>query len=139
MAFNADYWVAVATAAPVLALANTVTLTSWGHSYLDRLYAGQDDVAENYGELRPVPVYRWKNGSRWARINFGAQIIVTLAALVSLQYKVNELPPWVIDVAITGSMAAIAEIATRAGQDRVRAMLARRRPFIPRRHETEPD
>jgi hypothetical protein len=137
--FNADYWVAVAAAAPVLALANTVTLTSWGHSYLDRLYAEQDDVAETVGELRPVPSYRWRNGPRLARINFVAQVVVTLVALVSLQYKVNELPPSVIDVAISGSMLLIAEVATKAGQDRVRAMLARRRPFIPRRRETEPD
>jgi len=40
-AFNADYWTAVATVAPVLALANTMTMVSVGRTYLERKAAEQ--------------------------------------------------------------------------------------------------
>jgi len=55
--FNADFWSAVAAIAPVLALANTVTMVSVGRTYLDRKAAEQRSELRYGEEARPINIY----------------------------------------------------------------------------------
>jgi hypothetical protein len=95
-AFNADYWIAVAAIAPVLALANTVTLASVGRAYLERKAAEQDFEARGGEEARPINPYGWQSRRARALVNYVLQAIVTTAALVSLAYQRawDWLPRW---------------------------------------------
>jgi hypothetical protein len=82
--FNADYWAAVAAVAPVLALANTVTMVSVGRTYLDRKAAEQRPELRWGEEARPNNINGWRRRQGIAVFNYVLQAIATAAALFSL-------------------------------------------------------
>ena len=134
--FNADYWIGVVTVAPVLALANTVTLTAWGRAFLERAYAEQDERAATTGERRPVAWYRWRLGEQVARYNFIVLSLVTLLALNSLLWKRALIPPLAIASVLPISMLLIGVSASSIGELSVATLLAKRK--MPRGPEPEP-
>jgi hypothetical protein len=105
-AFNADYWTAIATIAPVLALANTVAMAA-----VARAYRLPDDYRE---EVRShvgsgISHYVRRKGRSIALVNYVLQAIVTTAALVSLadQHELSWLPAPIIGLVVV-SFALIA-------------------------------
>jgi hypothetical protein len=136
-AFNADYWIAIAAAAPVLALANTVTLTNWSRTYLEYHEARAAWEAELTGERRPLPLHRASRGRWLAYGNFGLQVVVTFFALVSLQNRAASVPPWVTTVGILLSLGMVARFAHVVGKLRSETyLLTVKRAAIP---ALEPD
>lgn len=83
---SADYWIAIAAAAPVLALANTVMLANWSRNYLEYIEAKAACDAELTGESRTLPLHMATRGRRIAGFNFALQVFVTVIALLSLQH-----------------------------------------------------
>lgn len=118
LAFNADYWVAVAAAAPVLALANTVTLTSVARAYLDLAAARQRQMISFGEEAAPINTDGWLPGHRLAYANFLAQAVVLVVALVSLQRRAALVSPWLTTAVIGASLLLIGAQASRTGRDR---------------------
>ena len=125
-AFNADYWTAVATIAPVLALANTVTMTSAGRAYLERKAAEQEFELRAGQEARPINIYAWRRRRRIALVTYVLQAIVTTIALLSLADRRELVWPLLVTGLVVVSLVLIAAQATRAGEDAVARWMASR-------------
>lgn len=125
-AFNADFWIAVATIAPILALANTVTITTVARNYLERADAEQKADVRRGREAKPINLYGWTRRYWLAYANYLLQTVVTISALVILQYRKAVLSPWIITVAIGVSLLLIAAQALYASTDSETTWRARR-------------
>jgi hypothetical protein len=130
--FNTDYWVAVAAAGPVLALANTVTLTNYSRNYLEYLEARAAREAEYTGERRPLNLDRASRGLRFAYVNFWVQVFVLAIALVSLQERTPLVSPWITTAVISLSLGMVATIALAVGEHRKETYLltVKRAPIL---------
>ena len=125
-AFNADYWTAVATIAPVLALANTVTMTSAGRTYLERKAAEQEFELRGGQEARPINIDAWRRRRRIALVTYLLQAVVTTIALLSLADRRELVWPLLVTGLVVVSLVLIAAQAIRAGEDAVVRWMASR-------------
>jgi hypothetical protein len=125
-AFNADYWTAVAAIAPVLALTNTVTMTSAGRAYLERKAAEQEFELRGGQEARPINIYAWRRRRRMALVTYALQAIVTTIALLSLADRRALVWALLVTGLVVVSLVLIAAQAIRAGEDAVARWMANR-------------
>jgi hypothetical protein len=124
-AFNADYWTAVAAVAPVLALANTVTMVSVGRTYLERKATEQRSVLQTE-EAAPINIYGWRWRRRIALFNYLLQAIATTAALFSLADRHELVWSSLVAGLVVVSLVLIAWQAIGAGEDSVAEWKAKR-------------
>jgi hypothetical protein len=125
-AFNADYWLAVAAIAPVLALANSVTMVSVGRTYLERKAAEQRSELRTGEEARPINIYGWRRRRGIALFNYALQAIVTAAALFSLADRHELVWSWLVAGLAIVSLLLVAWQAVRAGEDAVAEWMVNR-------------
>jgi hypothetical protein len=101
------YWIAVTTVGPVLALANTVTITSIGRTYLELAVAEQRAELALGREARPINPLGFSRTYNLAWLNFGIQACLTCAALWSLQTRQDAVPPKAATLAVLVSLLLV--------------------------------
>jgi len=103
MAYSADFWVAIATIAPVLALANTVLIGT---------YAGPPISAPR--EITRIEPWLY----RLSLANYLVQALTCVAALISLQRGHNAVAPTAVVVVAGCGMVLIGATSALSGYSR---------------------
>ena len=115
VAYHEAFWVASAAAAPVIALANVVTVSdAWGlaRESVRTLVS----VAEEIGQPSMVDglIPRTRTAEilyRVSLVNLVLQAAVLLASMISLADTGDHLPPMVVAAALAGGLAAVGAAA----------------------------